>query len=174
MKEKLVSLLNIHRKPNSKKDDLEMGDPNERLTVLETTVFSLTSTVGKLVEQLRLTNLAKAATSVKRRGRSKKKGVMEVDGDEDVPLEKHRRADQELKKRVLKLEFCLQEARSQTRKLQRMGERRDKALKELKDQLATQKQEGGSSSDKENFWESSGFKFVVSMSMLVLVVFAKR
>lgn len=35
-------------------------------------------------------------------------------------LEKQRRADQELKKRVLKLEFCLQEARSQTRKLQRV------------------------------------------------------
>ncbi|KAI4367293.1 hypothetical protein MLD38_023048 [Melastoma candidum] len=35
-------------------------------------------------------------------------------------LEKQRRADQELKKRVLKLEFCLQEARTQiTRKLQR-------------------------------------------------------
>ena len=36
-------------------------------------------------------------------------------------LEKQRRADQELKKRVLKLEFCLQEARSQTRKLQRVN-----------------------------------------------------
>lgn len=35
-------------------------------------------------------------------------------------LEKQRRADQELKKRVLKLEFCLQEARAQTRKLQRV------------------------------------------------------
>ncbi|KAJ9696784.1 hypothetical protein PVL29_008812 [Vitis rotundifolia] len=35
-------------------------------------------------------------------------------------LEKNRRADQDLKKRVLKLEFCLQEARSQTRKLQRV------------------------------------------------------
>ena len=35
-------------------------------------------------------------------------------------LEKQRRADQELKKRVLKLEFCLQEARSQTRKIQRV------------------------------------------------------
>lgn len=35
-------------------------------------------------------------------------------------LEKQRRTDQELKKRVLKLEFCLQEARSQTRKLQRV------------------------------------------------------
>ncbi|XP_058083609.1 nuclear envelope-associated protein 2-like isoform X2 [Magnolia sinica] len=90
-------------------------------------------------------------------------------------LEKHRRADQELKKRVLKLEFCLQEARSQTRKLQRMGERRDKALKELRDQLAMKQQcGGGCTNDKQNFWESSGFKIVVSMSMLVLVVFAKR
>ncbi|KAF6139374.1 hypothetical protein GIB67_026216 [Kingdonia uniflora] len=80
-KEKLVSPLKIYRKPNSKKnDDLEMGDPNERLTVLETTVSALTSTVGELVEQLRLTNLAKASTSVKRRGRSKKKGVMEAIG----------------------------------------------------------------------------------------------
>lgn len=35
-------------------------------------------------------------------------------------LEKHRRADQELKKRIMKLEFCLQEARTQTRKLQRV------------------------------------------------------
>ncbi|XP_058076706.1 nuclear envelope-associated protein 2-like isoform X2 [Magnolia sinica] len=35
-------------------------------------------------------------------------------------LEKHRRSDQEIKKRVLKLEFCLQEARSQVRKLQRV------------------------------------------------------
>jgi chromosome segregation ATPase len=89
-------------------------------------------------------------------------------------LEKHRRADQELKKRVLKLEFCLQEARSQTRKLQRMGERRDKALKELRDQLATKQQGGDLGSEKQNFWESSGFKVVVSMSMLILVLFSKR
>ncbi|KAJ4956083.1 hypothetical protein NE237_012866 [Protea cynaroides] len=88
-------------------------------------------------------------------------------------LEKHRRADQELKKRVLKLEFCLQEARSQTRKLQRMGEKRDRALKELRDQLAM-KQQGGVSAEKQNFWENSGFKIVVSVSMLILVVFAKR
>ncbi|KAK9291344.1 hypothetical protein L1049_019290 [Liquidambar formosana] len=89
-------------------------------------------------------------------------------------LEKHRRADQELKKRVLKLEFCLQEARSQTRRLQRMGERRDKALKELRDQLATKQQVGAVGIEKQNFWESSGFKIVVSMSMLILVVFSKR
>ncbi|XP_057963135.1 nuclear envelope-associated protein 2-like isoform X3 [Malania oleifera] len=89
-------------------------------------------------------------------------------------LEKHRRADQELKKRVLKLEFCLQEARAQTRKLQRMGERRDKALKELRDQLATKQQAAAVGVEKQNFWESSGFKIVVSVSMLILVVVSKR
>lgn len=117
-------------------------------------------------------------------------------------IEKHRRADQELKKRIVKLEFCLQEARSQTRKLQRviyhiiiffffllplcialnqdcdiyhlckqMGERRDQALKELRDQLAMKQ---CSCIDKPNFWESSGLKVIVSMSMLVLVVFSRR
>ncbi|XP_058085399.1 uncharacterized protein LOC131232899 isoform X2 [Magnolia sinica] len=39
--------------------------------------------------------------------------------NEPSQLEKHQRADQELKKRVLKLVFSLQEARSQTWKLQR-------------------------------------------------------
>ncbi|KMT14133.1 hypothetical protein BVRB_4g079550 [Beta vulgaris subsp. vulgaris] len=92
----------------------------------------------------------------------------------ETQLEKHRKADQELKKRVLKLEFCLQEARSQTRKLQRMGERRDKAIKELRDQLATRQQVVAKSDEKENFWESSNFKILVSMSMLVLVVFSRR
>ncbi|XP_059648375.1 nuclear envelope-associated protein 2-like [Cornus florida] len=89
-------------------------------------------------------------------------------------LEKHRRTDQELKKRVLKLEFCLQDARSQTRKLQRMGERRDKALKELRDQLATKQHGRDAGAEKQNFWESSGFKVVASLSMLILVLFSKR
>ncbi|KAK7344302.1 hypothetical protein VNO77_13749 [Canavalia gladiata] len=91
-------------------------------------------------------------------------------------LEKQRRVDQELKKRVLKLEFCLQEARSQTRKLHRMGERRDKAIKELRDQLAAKQHKEVVATDKQhqNFWDTSGFKIVVSMSMLVLVVFSKR
>ncbi|KAH1229513.1 Nuclear envelope-associated protein 2 [Glycine max] len=91
-------------------------------------------------------------------------------------LEKQRRADQELKKKVLKLEFCLQEARSQTRKLQRMGERRDKAIKELRDQLAAKQQREVAAADKlnQNFWDTSGFKMVVSMSMLILVVFSRR
>ncbi|CAI9770198.1 unnamed protein product [Fraxinus pennsylvanica] len=61
--------------------------------------------------------------------------------DLESQLEKHRRVDQDLKKKVLKLEFCLQETRSQTRKLQRVGDRRDKALKELRDQLAAKQQE---------------------------------
>ncbi|KAF5739956.1 myosin-11-like isoform X2 [Tripterygium wilfordii] len=89
-------------------------------------------------------------------------------------LEKQRRTDQELKKKVLKLEFCLQEARAQTRKLQRMGERRDKALKELRDQLAAKQQDPAANPEKHNFWETSGFKVVVSMSMLTLVVLSKR
>ncbi|GER27446.1 alpha-helical IF, partial [Striga asiatica] len=92
-------------------------------------------------------------------------------------LEKQRRVDQELKKKVLKLEFCLQEARAQTRKLQRMGERRDKALKELRDQLAGKQQVEPrvcENSDKQNFWDASGFKVVISVSMLILVMFSKR
>ncbi|KAF6156033.1 hypothetical protein GIB67_035390 [Kingdonia uniflora] len=81
-KEKLVSPLKIHQKPNSKKANLEMGDSEDRLTTLETKVSDLTTTLGELVEQLRLANLAKASASVKRRGRSKKKGVAEEDRDE--------------------------------------------------------------------------------------------
>uniref|UniRef100_A0A7N0TEL2 Uncharacterized protein n=2 Tax=Kalanchoe fedtschenkoi TaxID=63787 RepID=A0A7N0TEL2_KALFE len=89
-------------------------------------------------------------------------------------IEKHRKADQDLKKRLLKLEFCLQESRSQTRKLQRKGELRDKALKELKDQLSTKERNISDRSVNPNFWESSNFKIVISMSMLILVVFTKR
>ena len=55
-----------------------------------------------------------------------------------------------------------------------MGERRDNALKELRDQLATKQQGGAAGSEKQNFWETSGFKVAASMSMLVLVVFSKR
>ncbi|KAL8114967.1 nuclear envelope-associated protein 2-like [Apium graveolens] len=94
--------------------------------------------------------------------------------DLESQLERHQRADQELKKRVLKLEFCLQEARAQTRKFQKMGERRDKALKELRDQLAAKQQAEVSGDTKKNIWEGSGFKIVISMSMLILVVFSKR
>ncbi|KAJ0248491.1 Nuclear envelope-associated protein 2 [Hirschfeldia incana] len=91
-------------------------------------------------------------------------------------LEKQRRTDQELRKKVLKMEFCLQEARSQTRKLQRMGEKRDKAIKELRDQVTGKQQlnDQSVSGEKQNFWDTSGFKIVVSMSMLILVVVSKR
>lgn len=91
-------------------------------------------------------------------------------------LEKHHRVDQEMKKKVLKLEFCLQEARSQTRKLQRMGERRDKALKELRDQLATKQLAGipAGGSEKKNIWDTSGFRIAVSMSMLIMLLVSKR
>ncbi|GAB2277323.1 hypothetical protein Dimus_012031 [Dionaea muscipula] len=89
-------------------------------------------------------------------------------------FEKHRRADQDLKKRVLKLEFSLQESRSQTRKLQRIGERRDKVIKELKDQLSAKQAAPVENAKKENFWESSNFKVLLSMSLLILVVFSKR
>ncbi|GAB2288074.1 Nuclear envelope-associated protein 2 [Dionaea muscipula] len=68
-----------------------------------------------------------------------------------IAVRNQQRAYQELKKRVLKLEFCLQEARSQTRKLQRMGERRDKAIKELRDQLSTEQVVPAEIAEKQNF-----------------------
>lgn len=57
-----------------------------------------------------------------------------------------------------------------------MGERRDKAIKELRDQLAAKQQREivGADKQNQNFWDTSGFKIVVSMSMLVLVVFSRR
>lgn len=59
--------------------------------------------------------------------------------------------------------------------LQQMGERRDKALKELREQLANKQQTVAAvNNEKQNFLESSAFKIVVSMSMLILVVFTKR
>lgn len=94
--------------------------------------------------------------------------------DLESQLEKHRRADQDLKKRVLKLEFCLHEARAQTRKLQRMGERRDKALKEVREELAAAKSGGNGENQNQNFWEMAGFKIAVSMSMVILVLLSKR
>ncbi|XP_006654020.1 nuclear envelope-associated protein 2-like [Oryza brachyantha] len=89
-------------------------------------------------------------------------------------LEKQKRTDQELKKRILKLEFCLQESRSQIRKLQRAGEKRDKQLKELKDQVAMKQPSVPYRDDKHNFWENQSFKFIASMSMLALVILTKR
>ena len=53
-----------------------------------------------------------------------------------------------------------------------MGERRDKALKEVRDELAAAKNGGGG--ENQNFWERPGFKIAVSMSMLILVLLSKR
>ncbi|KAH0856234.1 hypothetical protein HID58_084495 [Brassica napus] len=92
----------------------------------------------------------------------------------ETQLEKQRRTDQELKKKVVKLEFCLQEAGSQTRKLQRMGEKRDKAIKELRDQITGKQWNESVPREKPNFWDTSGFKIVVSMSMLLLVIVSKK
>ncbi|CAH8356669.1 unnamed protein product [Eruca vesicaria subsp. sativa] len=89
-------------------------------------------------------------------------------------LEKQRRTDQDLRKKILKLEFCLQETRSQTRKLQRKEERRDMEIKEIRDMLLEKQQGSDESWDKQKFWDNSGFKIVVSMSMLMLVVVSKR
>jgi len=55
-----------------------------------------------------------------------------------------------------------------------MGEKRDKALKELMDQVAMKQPNSSFRGIKENFWENPGFKFIASMSMLALVILAKR
>ena len=56
-----------------------------------------------------------------------------------------------------------------------IGERRDKAIDDLRDQLAAKKRsEVVGEKQEQNFWECSGFKIVASMSMLILVIFSKR
>lgn len=57
-----------------------------------------------------------------------------------------------------------------------MGERRDKALKEVRDELAATKNGGNGENQKQNqnFWEMPGFKIAVSMSMVILVLISKR
>ncbi|TKW12337.1 hypothetical protein SEVIR_5G029600v4 [Setaria viridis] len=91
-------------------------------------------------------------------------------------LDKHVGIVQELKRWILKLEFSLQEPRSRLRKLQRVREKRSKALtlKELRNQAAMEQPSGGGSGDKQNLGKSSGFKLIASMSMLVLFILAKR
>ncbi|CAN7097988.1 unnamed protein product [Brassica rapa subsp. narinosa] len=93
---------------------------------------------------------------------------------EDQQVENQRRINQELKKKVLKLEFCLGETRIQTRKLHKIGERNAVAIQELKKQLAAKKQHEADPFNNQNFWDKSGFKVVVSMSMLILVAFSRR
>ncbi|KAH7307002.1 hypothetical protein KP509_22G041600 [Ceratopteris richardii] len=88
-----------------------------------------------------------------------------------VQMDNHRKADQELKKRVIKLEFLLREARIQARKLQKVVEKKEKDLKDLQTQLASNasvlKRTAG-------FWGSSVFKFAASASALVLFIFMKH
>lgn len=54
------------------------------------------------------------------------------------------------------------------------GERRDMEIKEIRDLISDKQQLNNESWDKQNFWDNSGFKIVVSMSMLMLVVVSKR
>eukprot|EP00252_Welwitschia_mirabilis_P004220 TRINITY_DN1447_c0_g1_i1.p1 TRINITY_DN1447_c0_g1~~TRINITY_DN1447_c0_g1_i1.p1 ORF type:complete len:334 (+),score=67.59 TRINITY_DN1447_c0_g1_i1:456-1457(+) len=91
----------------------------------------------------------------------------------EAQLEKQRRADQEIRKRVLKLEFCLHEARAQTRKVQRMAERREKTIKELREEVRAMRNPEAPSG-KRGFWESSCFKIVASVSMVAVVLFCRR
>ncbi|WZZ84828.1 hypothetical protein YC2023_113407 [Brassica napus] len=46
-----------------------------------------------------------------------------------------------------------------------MGEKRDKAIKELRDQITGKQWNESVPGEKPNFWDTSGFKIVVSMSM---------
>ena len=57
-----------------------------------------------------------------------------------------------------------------------VGEKRDKQLKELKDQVAVKQPNGPrhDCDDGEHFWERKGFKLVASMSMLALMLLTKR
>ncbi|CAD6238765.1 unnamed protein product [Miscanthus lutarioriparius] len=92
-------------------------------------------------------------------------------------LHKHRRTAQEMKRRVMRLELGIQEPRSRLPKLQRLREKRDRALtldKEVRNQTAVEQPSCNGSGDKHNLWESSAFKLIASMSMLILFTLAKR
>ncbi|CAD6231749.1 unnamed protein product [Miscanthus lutarioriparius] len=92
-------------------------------------------------------------------------------------LHKHRRTAQEMKRRVMRLELGIQEPRSRLPKLQRLREKRDRALtlnKEVRNQTAVEQPSCSGSGDKHNLWESSAFKLIASMSMLILFTLAKR
>ncbi|EES00611.2 hypothetical protein BDA96_03G146400 [Sorghum bicolor] len=91
-------------------------------------------------------------------------------------LDKHRRTAQEMKRRVTRLELSIQEPRSRLPKFQRLREKRNRALtlKEVRNQTAVEQPTCSGSGDKHNLWESSAFKLIASMSMLVLFTLAKR
>jgi len=54
------------------------------------------------------------------------------------------------------------------------GERRDMEIKEIRDLISEKQNLNNESWEKQKFWDNSGFKIVVSMSMLMLVVVSKR
>ncbi|KAI5063000.1 hypothetical protein GOP47_0021547 [Adiantum capillus-veneris] len=89
----------------------------------------------------------------------------------EVQVDNHRSADQDLKKRVLKLEFWLQQARNQSRKLQRIAERKEKELKDIRARLASQP---SVTKHKSSFWGSPKLKIIMSVSAVALFIFAKR
>ncbi|KAF2556233.1 hypothetical protein F2Q68_00018223 [Brassica cretica] len=47
-------------------------------------------------------------------------------------------------------------------------------IKEIRDLMSGKQQGNEESWGKQKFWDNSGFKIVVSMSMLMLVVVSKR
>ena len=57
-----------------------------------------------------------------------------------------------------------------------MGEKRDRTIQELREQLAAKQESGAVVAEKKNrnFWGTSGFKIIASMSMLVLAAFSRR
>ena len=56
-----------------------------------------------------------------------------------------------------------------------MSEKKEREVEELMVRLAIKETKKGEVQEKPpHFWENSGFKVLVSMSMLTLVVFAKR
>eukprot|EP00250_Pteridium_aquilinum_P009608 c18791_g1_i1 orf=229-1236(+) len=89
----------------------------------------------------------------------------------EAQMEKHRAADQDLKKRVLKLEFWLQDARTQNRKLQRIAEKKERELKDLRAQLAL---DANPDKGVQGLWGKQRLKVIMSVTVLVLALFAKR
>ncbi|KAH7443949.1 hypothetical protein KP509_02G057600 [Ceratopteris richardii] len=89
----------------------------------------------------------------------------------ETQVEKHRAADQELKKRVVKLEFWLQEARNQTRKFQKIIEKREKELKDLQAQLASNT---GPVKVSRSVWNDQRLKVIMSITVVVLALFARH
>ncbi|CAD5163838.1 unnamed protein product [Musa acuminata subsp. malaccensis] len=92
----------------------------------------------------------------------------------EAQLEKHRMTNEELNDRIIKLELCLQEAQNQMQTLQKMGKKRDKAIRELRDELVMKQPNSACCGIELSFWENPGFRIVASMGMLILVAFASR